>query len=208
MVIDINNFCEFITNNQKENEKILFDIGSYIIKNFQLTSKITNKKFFINDIEFYISSPNHQIDKNIETHHEITHCNQRQLENSVYYIHKTGKSYSLIQGSGIDFCFGCAKKCIYTGILIRELFDTQTNEIFHGPQKVLRTLLNLPKFYGEYKNDYINYALQIEKYKIYDKENLLQIDILKPPRNITTCLDKRVNVKSNLYYRVKANDNI
>ncbi|MGN0929786.1 MAG: hypothetical protein ACI4N3_04055 [Alphaproteobacteria bacterium] len=199
-MINLNNFNELITNNTKENEKILLNIGNFIINNFILHSEISNKNYIISDIEFYISSPHHQIDTDLESGRKIVHCNERQLLQNNFYIHKTGKSYSLIQGAGIDLCFG-NNKDTYVGILIREITDTSTNITYHGPQKVLKTLLNLPLFYGEYKQTYIDYATTIESMDIFNTDNLLHIT--KTENSFKTTLDKRVNVNSNLLYRVR-----
>lgn len=196
----LENFCDTISNDIKNNEKIIHHIGNTIINNYILHSKISNAKYFISDVEFYISSPHHQIDIDSKSGRKIVHCNERQLLQNAFYIHKTGKSYSLIQGAGIDLCFG-NNKDIYTGILIREIIDIKTGAKFHGPQKVLKTLLNLPLFYGEYKQTYIDYATTIESMDILNQENLLHLTTTK--NNLTTTLDKRVNVNSPLLYRVR-----
>jgi hypothetical protein len=201
----LNNFANKITNNQTKNEELLFSIGSKIINNFLINSSITNKDYYITDIEFYISSPIHTIDKDITTNREITHCHPRQLEKEIYYIHRIGHksdSFSLIQGAGIDLCFGDVSSNTFIGILIREIKDVQTDEIFHVPQKVLKTLLNLPVLYGEYKEKFITLAKEIESETIFSKSNPLFIK--KSLNNLQTEQTKRVNVNNNLLYRVKA----
>ena len=54
------NYCaDKITCNQKENEKILLTFSQKFLNEFIVISKISGKKYFISDIEFYISSKNH-----------------------------------------------------------------------------------------------------------------------------------------------------
>ena len=74
----LNNFANKITNNQTKNEELLFSIGSKIINNFLINSSITNKDYYITDIEFYISSSIHTIDKDITT-------NLKKINTELYY---------------------------------------------------------------------------------------------------------------------------
>ena len=201
----LENFCGFISNDIKKNEEVFLTIGSFILNNFILHSKFANAKYFITDVEFYISSLIHNIDVSDKNGKSVVHCTNRQLLNSEFYIHRVGSSFALIQGAGIDLCFGSIKDNIYAGVLIREITDIKTGEIFHGPQKVLRTLLNLPLFYGEYKNTYINRATLVEAKNIYNPENELFLEKLKTENDFNIIPDVRINVPNNLLYRVKVN---
>ncbi|MBD5398302.1 hypothetical protein HDR60_02220 [bacterium] len=198
----LENFCCKVSNNIKENEKIFFDVGNFILNNFILHSKFSNTKYFISDVEFYISSPTHNIDVSDKTNKTVVHCTKRQLLNSEFYIHRIGSTFALIQGAGIDLCFG-NNNDIYAGILIREIINIETGEKFHGPQKVLRTLLNLPLFYGEYKQTYIERSQIVEAKNIYNPENQLYLEKLKNPNYFQVIPDLRVNVPNKLLYRIK-----
>ena len=198
----LENFCFKVSNNIKENEKIFFDVGNFILNNFVLHSKFSNSKYFISDVEFYLSSPTHNIDVSDKTGKTIVHCTKRQLLNSEFYIHRIGSTFALIQGAGIDLCFG-NNKDIYTGILIREIINIETGEKFHGPQKVLRTLLNLPLFYGEYKQTYIERSQMVEEKNIYDPENPLYLEKLEKANDFQIIPDLRINVPNNLLYRIR-----
>ncbi len=200
-MLSLYNFAEFISNNVKENEKILFDMGSFIINNFILCSAISNKNYFITDVEFYIFSPFSNIDIDSKTGKNIVHCSNMQLENHRFYIHKIGNSYSLIQGAGIDLVFGVKAKSIYCGVLLREIVDMNSYQVIHGPQKVLKNLLNLPLLYGEFKEKFFSLAKNIETYNIFDEKSLLCIKTYKNNFNLSN--DLRVNVNNNLKYRVR-----
>ncbi len=198
----LENFSSEISNNIKGNEEIFFDVGSFILNNFILHSKFSNAKYFISDVEFYISSPSHNIDVSDKTGKTVVHCTNRQLLNREFYIHRVGSVFALIQGAGIDLCFG-NNKDIYAGILIREIVNIETGEKFHGPQKVLRTLLNLPLFYGEYKQSYIERSQMVEEKNIYDPENPLYLEKLEKANDFQVISDLRVNVPNKLLYRVR-----
>ncbi len=202
------NYCaDKITCNQKENEKILLTFSQKFLNEFILISKISGKKYFISDIEFYISSKNHNIDKDKDNGKEITHCNERQLLTNQWYVHRTGKlsssSLSLIQGAGIDICMGNKDKNIYTGILVREIIDCENNIKYHGPQKVVREIFQLPTLYHENKAKFINFTNQIENKSIFDTESLLFLEKNSNHFKKKIVSDKRINVNNNLLYRCR-----
>lgn len=201
MSYNLFNFAGYISNDIEQNQKILFNIGDFIINNFVIFSSFVDSIFYISDLEFYIYSPFSSIDVDDVSLKPIVHCNQRQLLNSKFYIHRIGKSFSLIQGAGIDLTFGIPDKEIFCAILLREIRNSYNNQIFHGPQKVLRTLLGLPFLYGEFKNSFISFANSVENYDVFDVNSPLW---LKPAKNhFNVSNDYRVNVNNSLKYRIR-----
>ncbi len=202
-----NQFINNISNDKIHNQNLLMEISKNILNNFFLISKFSNKQYFINDIEFYISSKQHNIDIDENNGKQITHCNERQLLFKKWYIHRMGKnensSLSLIQGAGIDICIGNKEKKMYGGILIRSIIDMKTNSIFYGPQKVVREIFQLQNLYHKNKECFIKYTNIIEQKNIDDINNLLHVQKLSYSLNKQIIADKRINVNNNLLYRFR-----
>jgi 3-methyladenine DNA glycosylase Mpg len=119
-----------LTNN--DIHKNFNQIAKLLFFNSTLTSGI--KKFRICEIEFYVYSKSH---KDI-----FTHRHSKQQQTLKWYFHQMSEkenSYKSGTYKGIDIAFG--SNTIHAGILIRSLYDINTDKMIDGPCKVVDEIL-------------------------------------------------------------------
>jgi len=95
---------------------------------------VGNKEFRICEIEFYVKNNNHD-DK-------YTHGDSHQKTYGKWYFHRyPNGSYKSGTYKGLDLTFG--NNDTFFGILIRSIYDNETDEMIDGPCKVVNKILLL-----------------------------------------------------------------
>jgi len=104
-----------------------------IIMNYHLLRVDTNY-FRICEIEFYLKSEIHP--------DPYTHCNADQLKYGTYYFHRhPNGTYKSGTFKGMDITLGDEVSGSYFGILIRAVYNIQTEEFIEGPCNTVNAIL-------------------------------------------------------------------
>lgn len=95
---------------------------------------VGTKEFRICEIEFYVRNENHN--------DEYTHGDAHQKTYGKWYFHRyPNGSYKSGTYKGVDLTLGNANT--YFGILIRSMYDEETDEMIEGPCKIVNKILEL-----------------------------------------------------------------
>jgi len=95
---------------------------------------VGDKEYRLAEIEFYIKNDKHN-DK-------YTHCDANQKKYSKWYFHRYhGGGYKSGTYKGVDLTLG--NNVTYFGILIRSIYDTDTDTMIEGPCRTVNKILEL-----------------------------------------------------------------
>lgn len=154
---------------------------------------VNNKEYRLGEIEFYVNNLTHK-----DTY---THGDPNQKTYGKWYFHKyPNGSYKSGTYKGVDLTLGDPET--YFGVLIRSIYDTETDEMIEGPCKTVNKIL---ESYGnsdvnEYmktRNDPLS-ARSTKNFHLKRKTNLGEEQIYKGPR---IGLSDKYPAWKNIHYR-------
>lgn len=114
------------------NHDVIENIAKTLLNKYVLV--VQNKQYRMAEIEFYIKSENHN--------DQYTHGDKNQKKFAKFYFHRyPNGSYKGGTYKGVDLTYGDDDTCF--GILIRSIYDLETNELIEGPCKTVNKILEL-----------------------------------------------------------------
>ena len=135
---------------------------------------VKNKEFRICEIEFYLRNKEHD--------DSYVHCSDDQLTKGKWYFHKY-KTGSFKGGTykGMDITFGNEKDS-FCGVLVRSIYDQDSDVFTEGPCRTVNTILNLYdcRDVNEFCKLFSIFPPEIQKNKNNDKLYLKFVDDLEP----------------------------
>ncbi len=156
-------------------ENVNGDLINRIAKSLLLKHVIVvnDVEYRICEIEFYIKSKNHN--------DSYTHCDPIQRMFGKWYFHRYGNgSYKNGTYKGMDLTLGSNNT--YLGVLIRSIYNSDTDEITEGPCRVVNKILehygssNVADYMQDKENPlyartkgnfYIKRDVRLQKYTVY-----------------------------------------
>ncbi|VBB18680.1 hypothetical protein YASMINEVIRUS_1211 [Yasminevirus sp. GU-2018] len=138
---------------------------------------VGDKEFRICEVEFYVKNDNHD-----DTY---THGDAHQKTYGKWYFHRyPNGAYKSGTYKGLDLCLGRDDTCI--GVLIRSIYDTETDEMIDGPCKTVNKILELNnatdvKEYMQNRKSPLS-ARSTKNFHLKRKTNLPEEQIYKGPR--------------------------
>lgn len=125
---------------------------------------VKDKTFRICEIEFYY--------KNKEHNDEYTHCSTEQAMFHTFYFHRyKNGTYKNGTYKGMDLTFGNRSSTgehLYCGVLIRSIYNVETNEFIEGPCRTVNKILEINGF-----ADVTGFMKDKNSIPLYEKNNYL-----------------------------------
>jgi hypothetical protein len=159
-----------LSGNKKDLVSDFHAIAEDLMQNHILVTK--KQSYFLAEIEFYYYHDSFHPDNS-------THCHPRQLDSETWYVHRYGKTDTIIKTrrKGIDITFGNGEDA-YGGILLRALQNIQKKDDYvYGTSKILDRIIG----------DSGSSIEQIEGQSIFENNNLSLLRVKSNNMEVFNC---------------------